>query len=195
MDFFKEEFYDIATKDGKDKNQWVDISTPKLYPISKKDEKLKYNLFDLVNDAYMTALQMPHVGIKSVADVFKDKYDYWEAIDLDEHPDAEVVIFGTRKNGIKISGIGHDGQPISKSILMRKKVELLNTKGYWQEASRKPAEILKHKGVPVVSDFKIIYKLIPKDKIVQTFSDGSYIRLRDDGSHSDREYLFGKPLV
>jgi len=195
LPLLSEEFFDIAQQVNKDKHDWVNLSEPQTMPMAKKDEKLKFNLFDLVNDAYMTNLNMPHVGLQSVKDVFNNKYDYWEAIDIDELPDAEIVIFGTKRNGVKLSGIGHDGKPISKSILMKRKKELLRTRGYWQEASRRPAEILMASNVPRVTDFKIIHKLFPDSKIIQKFDDGSYIRINERGRTTDREYIFGIPIV
>jgi hypothetical protein len=194
-EFIDEKFLDIAKVDGKDKGDWVNLSKPKLEPIVKKDLPTRKNLFDLVDFAYKSTLKEPNASIKTADDVLGNKYTYWEAIDIDGNPDADAVIFGKKKYGIKITGIGHNGEKISKSILMKKHIELLKKHGYWCEAASRPAEIFFQSGVNVVTDKEKLQKLFPDAQFLQFFDDGSYIRTGHKSGKYLREYVFGNPII
>ena len=107
LKLFEDTFNDIYKR----KNKWI-----KLIDDNKIDE-LKNNLFILVNNAY-SKIGGNNV-IKSPDDIFKRSY--WEAIDIDTDPDADSLIFGKKTNyGIKITGIGHDGNRRTKKRLLNK---------------------------------------------------------------------------
>lgn len=188
-----EKFFDVAQAVGKDKDDWVTLSDPPANTLAKSDKELKINLFNLIDNTYKTFLKKPHVGIKGITDIFGTDYDWWEAIDIDENPDAEAVIFGKKKHGIKISGIGHDGEMMSKSILVYHLSEILNEKGFWTEASDNVARVLLQKNVNVIKDIEKIKKIVGGE-ILKTYDDGSYERRTPEGRITHREYLFGNPL-
>jgi hypothetical protein len=192
-----EKFYDIAQSVGKDKGDWIDLEKPKIKPKIKSDLPTRENLFDLVNNAYMTALGTPHVGIKTPNDVLGDEYDYWEAIDMDENPDADAVLFGKKKYGIKISGIGHNGEKLSKQTLLRYQINLLHKNRYWIEASAPVSDIMLSKGAPVFSDKEKIQKMFQNSEFTNWFEDGSYIRtIPNSGRSSEKKhYIFGNPKI
>ena len=48
-----------------------------------------------------------------------EKGNIFDAIDLDEDPDADAVLFGKSRNGVKISGIGHNGEQLSKRAALK----------------------------------------------------------------------------
>lgn len=194
MKSLKEDFYDIIQSTGSDKKQWVDLEKPNVKKKILKDLPTRENLFDLVDFAYRTALKEPHVGVKSYNDVLGDDYDYWEAIDIDDNPKAEAVLFGKKKHGIKISGLGHNGASLSKQYLMIKLEEVLNKKGYWIECSLGVAKALKRFDIPRVEKREIIEKLFPDSKIVEWFEDNSYIRSSNERV-TGREYVFGSPKI
>jgi len=189
MKTFKESFYDIA----KTKNSWVELSKQPHEPIAKRDMPLKKNLFDLVSLSYQASLGEPHFGVKSPNDILGAKYDFWKAIDLDENPDANAVIFGRQNHGIKIGGIGHDGEKISKSVIVNGLVKLLSEPGYWTEASDPVSPILKAKGAPILKDKMKIQSLFPDAKILQWNDDGSYVRQINDRGETSQEFIFGNP--
>ena len=190
--YFQESFGDIT----KTKNDWVELSDPKVAPKAKNDRPLKRNIFELITYSYLKSLNEPHFGINSPYDVLDfNKYDYWEAIDIDNIPDADAVIFGKKLHGIKVSGIGHDGEQLSKRILIESLVNFLNNRrGYWIEASAPLSNVLLKKDTKYVRDKEMIQKMFP-DSEFQWFEDGSYVRSLGNNNFTDREYIFGNPSI
>jgi len=189
-----EKFNDILHQIGKDKNDWADISNEPAKGLVKKDIEAKQNIFDLIDGAYRTELNEPHVGIQSPNDILSFKYDYWEAIDIDENPDAEAVLFGKKQHGIKLSGLGHNGEKLSKKTLLNKQLELLKKPGYWVESSGKAAQVKIISGAPIFKDKEKIQKLFPESKF-QWNEDYSYIRTLEGNKVTDKEYIFGNPKI
>jgi len=196
-DILTEKFYDIVRSVGKDKNDWIDLEK---HPIKKKieaDFPTRKNIFDLVDYAYRTALGEPHVGINSPNDVVGKEYDYWEAIDINNDPLADAVLFGKSRFGVKISGIGHNGEKMSKSKAIQYIIDKLKLPGYWVEASSPIADILKTKGAPIFTDRNKIQKLFKNSEFIQWYDDGSYNRIINNKlrNSSTREYVFGHPKI
>lgn len=172
-------FNDIYKK----KNRWI-----QLIDDNKIDE-LKDNLYILINNAYS------RIGgnnvIKSPDDIFKR--NYWEAIDIDDDPDADSIIFGRKTDfGIKITGIGHDGKRSSKKVLINKLKNQLNKKGYYMEASGKLLDTL-NMNVNYIKDYKIINKILG-DNIIY-IDDGYYKKYLENKKITDPNRLFGKPNI
>jgi hypothetical protein len=178
IDLLERDFADIAKK----KNRWIEA-------LSRGDlDDIKENLFVLIDGAYGAI--GGHVKIRNVNDILNPKMTYWEAIDLDEDPDADAVLFGKQSHGIKISGIGHDSSHGGKKELMARQVRLLKKPGYWVEASGKPAEIMIRAGLKPAS----------KEEVEKVFGevdwkgDGKYLRKRSsDALKGVEKALFGKP--
>ena len=172
----------------KKKNKWIEW-------LKRGDlARLKKELFVLINGAYGPI--GGHVGITNVNKILDPKYTWWEAIDGDDDPQADAVMFGKKtRGGIKIGGIGHDGTSGSKSDLMRMKLTQLNKSGYWVEASGRPAEIYYGKGAPYVKDPKIVQKLFPGSKITWLNDKGKYTRTLSGAQKTDVETVFGKPRI
>ena len=135
-----ERFGDIMNQVGADDGDWVNISKSPIDNVAKKDTELKQNLFHLVDDTYRTELKQPNVSIKNINDVLGTSYDFWEAISIDDSPDADGVIFGKKLHGIKLSGLGHNGNPMLKSEILTQLKRLLDSGNYWIEASDKVAK-------------------------------------------------------
>lgn len=181
-------FIDLLNEDNfnfkfKKKNKWIEL-------IKRGDkEELKKNLYVLIDNAYGPI--GGHVRIKRVDDVLDPKITFWEAVDVDDDPEADAVSFGKKtKFGIKLSGMGHDGQKGSKSALIKQKVKILNKKGYYIEASGKPADIYRNKGVKI-NDRETVEKVFGK---VNWLGGGYYTRTHSSGLGKDvKKQLFGKP--
>ena len=186
-----ERFADVAKIADKGKGQWVDLSEPAVGSAAKKDFPMKENLFDLVDFAYKNTLHEPNVSVKSPNDVLAFPYDYWEAINIDEAPDADAVLFGSEKNGIKIGGIGHDGRPLSKSHLVKHIIEVLKISGYWIEASGPLGKVLWQAGVPTIEDPQKLQKLFPGSSFENVSADGSYIRTLKSGKKQKLKECLG----
>jgi len=169
------------------KNKWIEL-------LRRGDkEELKKNLYVLVQNAYGPI--GGHVRVSSVDKVLDPELTYWEAVDDDKDPEADAVIFGKKnRNGVKISGFGHDGTSNSKHDLLAKQAALLNKSGYWVEASGRPAEIMYGKGVPYVKDPKVIEKLFGMP-VTWLNDKGWYVRNINKALRSDKETVFGKPSV
>lgn len=192
-----EKFYDIAKSVGKDKGDWLDLERN---PIKKKvemDFPTRKNIFDLVDNAYRSALGKPHVGVKSPDDVIGKEYDYWEAIDINNDPEADAVLFGKSRHGVKISGIGHNGEMMAKNEVIKFIVSQLHKNGYWVEASSPIADILKFKGAPIFTDREKIQKIFSDSEFTKWYDDGSYNRIINNKlrNSSAREYIFGYPKI
>lgn len=145
---------------GLKKNKWSGIE--------KADKKeLEPEFFDLISTAY--AEIGGHLKVKSKEDVFKDpKWNYWKMIDIDEDPEADLIVFGQKgKYGIKYSGVGHDGQKISKRKYLDDRGKDLKVNGFYGEVSKKFAEILLKKyDVPTVDNEDAVRKILKKKDIV-----------------------------
>jgi hypothetical protein len=172
-------FNDIYKK----KNRWI-----QLLNDNKLDE-IKDNLFILVNNAY-SKLGGNKV-IKSPEDIFKR--NYWEAIDIDQDPDADALIFGRKTNfGIKITGIGHDGNKSSKKKLIEKLYNQLKKRGYYMEASGKVKEKLDELDTPYIKNKNDIEKIIGN---IYYKNNGNYLKILSKNEITEDNRLFGSPII
>lgn len=133
-------FNDIYKK----KNKWFNIVK------GGNVKELSKNLYVLIKNAYKPL--GGHFGVQIINDI--SKYNYWEAIDNDDDPDADAVLFGRKNNGIKISGVGHDGRKEGKFVLLRRLANTLKRDGYWIEASKKIQKFLLKRKVIYITDKK-----------------------------------------
>jgi len=149
-------------------------------------------LIDLVENAY----KKTNMGsfVNTISDVIKSN---WYIIDWDERNDLDACIFyrKPRNNenwiGKKIQGIGHDGDSVSKTILINKLVEVLDKSGNWIEVSDKVDDILERKGCKRITDKEILEKLFPESKIIKIFNNGKYTRTLNN--RVINESVYGKP--
>lgn len=177
-------FENYTFSDFYDKNKWV--------KLSKEDRKnLKYELYDIVNLAYSDI--GGHVRIDSPEAIVNDnELDFWNAVDIDEDPNVDVVIFSRRSNGNKISGWGHDGSKESRKEVVNRLKSILRIDGFWIEVSDRPAEILIQSGCSFIKSESEIRELFPNTKI-KWIGDGKYTRILEDGKETSIEYVVGKP--
>jgi hypothetical protein len=190
-DLVKERFQDVMNMSKKEPNEWIDLSNDPIKDMVKKDEPTKENLFNLVQ---MTK----HIGdensnLKSINDVLSTKYDHWEAINFDEDPDADAVIFGRNYHGIELIGIGHDGNQRSKDQVVKRLIELLKSGKFWMEASFPLSKVLLQAGLQPFKDENKIKSIFPDSTEWQFFKDGSYVRDLELGKKTDNKYIFGNP--
>lgn len=204
-EFRPEKYRDFKAKDelrykllSLDKNKFNDLYPKyKWYTINKENKsKLKNNLFVLVNLAYDDI--GGHIRINTPDKVQQDtELNFWTAMDNNNDSYADIVIFGKKTQyGVKISGLGHNGTIVAKRELFDHLAEILNKKGFYLEASDKPAEILLFKNVPVVKSIEKIKKIFnsPNTKYVDD-KNIWYDRHIDSQGVTVREVLFGNPIV
>lgn len=159
----------------KRKGEWILLSS------SGEAMEIYQTLIDLVDNAYKSTKLGSFIKYRS--DVGKSQY--WEIVNVDDDPEPDVCIFGRKPgsnekwSGIKIQGIGHDGQRISKHSAVEKMVSLLNKGGFWIEASDAVEDILRKKGVKICKEEEVS-KAFPNG-IDKYNADGSYLRTLPNG--------------
>lgn len=163
------------------KNSWTHLS-------SKDKDDYSEDLLDIVSNAYKHSSLGAFV--KSVVDV---KSSDWVALDHDPEDDIDTAIFYRKPRaseiwkGKKVQGIGHDGQKASKEKLMNQLTDLLNSSGWWIEASEALAASLKKNGAYIERDEDLLKEIFPS--IIKFHKDGSYDR--DIDGKVFTEYVFG----
>lgn len=167
-----------------EKGKWVEIGNEK--------DKIKNNLYDLVTTAY--SFDNGHVSVPSPDSV--TNLQYWRAADIDEDPLADVVIFGrTSGSGVKISGIGHNGDGYSRKEVVQHLAQVLNSYGFWIEVSDRLAEVLlKRYNVPVVNNQEDVEKILGRP-VKEWLGDGWYTRVVNKAGKVAKEILVGKPSI
>lgn len=166
---------------------------------AKKYPELSDEFFNLISTAY--AEIGGHAKIKSPDDVFSDPdWNYWEGVDIHGDNNFDMIMFGQKTNyGIKYSGVGHDGSSPAKRAYISARGKELQKLGYYIEVSGKIAEILLEKyDVPVVTDIKVIEKVLGKKvDFIGTLEgmpgNGWYSRML--GGHKHSKILLGRPRI
>jgi len=175
-------FYDALAKNA---NKWYTFSTNTITKVSD-------NIIKLVQNAYKNTDDGSFVNHKSDL-----KYsNYWYAIELDDGDnEADAVIFARKSpNGIKIQGIGHDGDVVSKRELLGYLAKLLLKNGHWIEASGALEKVLYRLKVPYISSEKVAQSIFPNTNLKMIGDGGKYTRKLENGKEVT-ETIFGKPNV
>ena len=161
------------------------------YLISKKDVLIiSSDVIDLIQTAYKNTKGS---YVNSKKDI--NRSVFWDVIDVDGEFDADAVIFGRKSPfGIKIQGIGHDGEQKSKKVVIAKIVKLLNTSGYWIEASDALENVLYKSGTNYIKSEKIAQSILPNSELKITGNKGQYTRKLETGQ-TITETIFGKPNI
>ena len=168
------------------KDKWVELSE-----VDRGN--LKKEIWELVDNAYKSI--GGHVRIINPNSVIDDKeLSFWKAINIDNEPDPDAVIFARKNFGYKISGWGHDGSKDSKKKLLEQLKDILREKGFWIEVSCKPSEILIASGINFIKDINTIQRIFPESKINMKGS-GYYTRTLEDGTITDENVIVGNPII
>lgn len=188
--------YELLSMDKKKFNEIY--SKYKWYSVNKTKGNFKNNLFSLINLAYDDI--GGNVSINSPDKVTTNKnINFWLAADVDNDPYADFVIFGKKtRYGTKISGFGHNGNIFIMSKLFDKMVNLLNTDGFFDESSGKPAMMFLKRKCPVVHDINIIREIFSEYGSDAEFIDNThtwYSRTVNSKGDKSEEILFGKPII
>lgn len=177
------EEYKFIPDIAKNKKFWYLIDTKEILKISD-------NVIDLIKTAYKNTSYGSFVN--SEEDMLRSTD--WYAIDIDDDLDADSVVFGRKtKHGLKIQGIGHDGDKISKKVVLDKLYSLLNREGFWVEASDIIEYLLYKNSVPYIEDVEKIKLLFPDSDIYMENQKGRYTRTLTNNK-TTKETVFGKPL-
>jgi len=148
--------------------KWIDMD------MSKIDKDGIDLIWKMYSETYAKA------GLDFSADdanELKTKYKatYLKDVDHDHQPDA-FIIYKETPYGNKISLLGTNDKKEAKRDLIHKLIELVNTKGWFIEASMKMEEILSSSGAPVVKNEKAINDIVGKHKKPEMEKNGYYTR-------------------
>jgi hypothetical protein len=173
------------------KGEWVELG-------SDERSALKMEVFEIIDTAYRDVFpEEGHYRIQKPDDVVGDQdLVFWRAVDLDSDPKTDVVIFGSKRNGFKISGWGHDGSREAKSGLMDKLADLFRdeSKNVWIEVAGAPAAVLTRKYGLGPADRDVVEALFP-DSDFEWLESGFYKRTLGEGKMTDAEIVIGNPKV
>ena len=164
-------------------NKWID------WDLSRLDKEGEDLIWKMYSDTYGKA------GMDfsaSDASELKTKYKatYLKDVDNDHKPDA-FIIYKPTAYGNKIALLGTNDKKEAKRDLIKKVVDLLNTRGWFIEASLKMEEILSQSNVRVIRDEKMILDVVGKDKKVEFGVDGYYTRLLSKASKRIQKRMYG----
>ena len=140
-----------------------------LYPHKKGDvvsvhpgdeiaKKIEPDVQDMVVKAYVPVGGHPTVTDKGGL----GNYSTWMVSDIDNDPQADVVMLSkTKAGGEKQGAIATDGSPEAKAKLAQMLKQFFSQPHNWAEVSGAPAHILINKlGVPAISDRARVEKLL-----------------------------------
>ena len=129
-------------------------------PNEKK--RLSQNLYDLILNAYKDI--GGHHDFKSPKDIMAPDLDFWVAADIDADPEADVAIFGKKTpQGIKYTGIGHDGDKDNIKNMLKHRSSIMKTSGHYAEVSGDAFRVyVERGGVPTVDDEEVVKKVLGK---------------------------------
>lgn len=166
------------------KNQWVGIPSNKLIKFSD-------DMISLVQKAYEKTSEGSFIN--TTDDVERSN---WQAIDVDKDPESDATIFyrtaypGENFKTKKIQGIGHDGSRVAINAALNKLVALLNSSGWWIEASGALEHILYKNNVKYITDIDDLTSIFPDAKFID--DRGKYNRTANNKTIT--ETIFGNPL-
>ena len=146
------------------------------------------NLYDLIQNAYSHI--GGHIEFSSV-DSFKNTYlNFWIASDVDDDPNADIVIGGKyTEQGIKITLGGQDGSRLSIATMISKIKDLMKQKGFYTEMDEELARKVK---LQPIEDFDVISKVLENKQLVNL---GNGIYERKIGGKWKRKVLVGIPSI
>ena len=144
------------------------------YDLSKLSDEELDQVYQMYSDTYASA-GMDFSASDSSELRQKYKATYLKDVDGDHIADA-FIIFKPTKYGNKIALLGTNNKREAKREVVKKAIELVNTKGWFIEASLKMEEIMASAGAPVIMDKAMIQDVVGADKQVNFLDDGYYTR-------------------
>lgn len=163
--------------------KWVDLD------LSRIDQEGIDSIWKMYTDTYAKQ-GMDFSADDSVELKTKYKATFLKDVDSDKLPDA-FIIYKETHYGNKIALLGTNDKKEAKRQLLQKVIELLNTRGWFIEASLKMEEILSASRVPVITDQKMIEDVVGKDKKPEMGKNGYYTRLLSKASKRIEKRMYG----
>lgn len=164
-------------------DRWVEMDLKKI------DDEGMQQIWDMYTQTYLGA------GMDLSADDWKEMQAKYKAtalkdIDSDHVPDA-FIIYKPTKWGNKIALLGTNGKKKAKSDLVKKLLQLVNTKGWFIEASLKMEEILSGANAPVIKNQEMVKDVVGADKKPEFTHDGYYTRFLTKAGKRITKRIYG----
>lgn len=177
---FEQFVSELAIPSGK----WVD------YDLMQMDEEGLKDIWDMYTSTYAQE------GLDFSADDFMELRQKYKAtalkdIDNDHDPDAFIIYKPTRW-GNKIALLGTNGKKKAKKDVVKKLLELVNTKGWFLEAGMKIEEIMKANNAPVIMNQEMVIDVVGAKKKPEFEEDGYYTRMLSKVGKRIRKRMYGK---
>tara|TARA_R110002012_G_scaffold276054_1_gene462895 strand:- start:728 stop:1252 length:525 start_codon:yes stop_codon:yes gene_type:complete len=161
-----------------EKNKWEDLDSGNI-------EQFKKDLLSIVKNAYSKI--GGHPAVKSASDI-PGKIHIWQAIDVDDEPDADATIgFKKRPAGNKLVVMGQDGSKAAKRAVVSQVIKYLKKKGWYAEVSK---DLVDKFGLKPIDDESRVRKIL-KGKDIEWLEKGYYNR--SIGGKSHKKVLVGNP--
>jgi hypothetical protein len=114
-------------------------------------------------------------------------------VDRDTQPDA-FIIYKPTSHGNKIALLAADiKKQDAKRAVVKKAIKLVNTSGWFIEASAKMEDIMKSNNAPVVRDEAKILAILGNEKKPEFVGDGYYTRSLSMVDKRITKRIYGKP--
>jgi hypothetical protein len=166
--------------------KWVDMD------MSQIDKDGMKHIWKVYSDAY--SAQSLDFSANNASEL-QSKYKAIKLIDVDEDkiPDA-FIIYKPTKFGNKMALLAADvDKKDAKRAVVTKALQLVNTSGWFVEASAKMEDIMKASNAPVVTDEKKIMDILGKEKAPEFTGDGYYTRTLSKVNKRITKRIYGKP--
>lgn len=166
------------------KNEWDTLTTTQV----RGNRDVQQDIYNIINAAYGPIGGHPDFPS---ADTVPADNNITDIIDTDEPEDVDAAVLSkTTPFGKKMTTIASDGGQEAKREVLKKAVDILNTRGSYVEASGKLLDILVARGAPVVEDEATVRRVL-KGKEIRWLGDGSYSRRIGGKEHTKQ--MLGKP--
>ena len=166
---------------------WID------YVLGSVDKDGKDKIWKMYVDSYEAeGLDLSANSAQELA----SKYKAIQLIDVDndKEPDA-FIIYKPTPYGKKIALLGTNGKKEAKRALIKKTIKLVNTSGWFIEASKKMETLMKQSNAPVVTDPKMITTIIGADKKPEILDNGYFTRLLRKVNKRITKRFYGRPII
>lgn len=165
--------------------KWVDVD------LSRIDQQGIDDIWKMYTDTYSKE------GLDFSADDSSElrrkyKATFLKDVDDDKLPDA-FIIYKKTDYGNKVALLGTNDKKEAKKEVIKKLITLLNTRGWFLEASKRIEEILSASNVPIIKDQKMIEDVVGKDKKPEMNKDGYYTRFLSKTPKRIVKRMYGIP--
>jgi len=166
-------------------NKWVD------WDLSKLDQETLDIIWNMYTESY--AKEGLDFSAGDAAEL-RTKYKATKLIDVDNDriPDAFIIYRTYPKYGNKGTLMGTNGKKDAKRAVVKKLINLVNTKGWFIEASKKMEELMLSVKAPVIDNDQFIMDVVGDKKKPIIGENGYFTRELSKNSKRIKKRFYGK---